>query len=633
MFEAYKVAVKLSLINNVSSGLVAISQQFMKTGKDVDALHARLDNLRKITLLGAAASGAGIFGLGMIGKAIKPAEEYTHQLNIMNMAGMKQAEIAEAIGDAWKLAGNNMTTTATGNLKALLDLRNVTGDWKEAREFLPIMQRMQTILAASKDGHVSGQAGDLAFSAMKALDIRGAVNDPETLKRQADLMTRVIVGTQGRVTPEQFQSVFNYARQAKFSLSDDFAYKYLPTLMLENASKGGGGGGSKGVGPALAALYRLTNQGFVNKKSLPLLKELGLLGDGSILPTTTPGTVVAPLQDAGLAASDSFAWTNQTVVPRVMEYLKRHHMEGNDQNVLQVLNMISRGNQLAGGLLGEFYVKRKNFERDRGLMEGVMSPDDAYKSATSKDPATAHRALSAAWENFQTSMTVNVVPIVVPALLDLSKALNSVGEFARRHPNVTRDAVLGFGAIAGVLAVGGPLITGLAMTRLAFGGLSGILGGGASGGGAAGGGLISNLGSLVGGLKAFGLAAAPLLAMFAVKNWAEDTSHDQERVGTLMGWSNKLKSWMPDWMSDPRKKDRERYEAMRRELNGDYVRSQAQSAPQAINNKIVMPDGRVLAEVVTHEVMRGADRPSVGTTRGFDGSARLRPIAGAGGVR
>lgn len=69
--------------------------------------------------------------------------------------------------------------------------------------------------------------------------------------------------------------------------------------------------------------------------------------------------VFAPLKDADLAAENSFLWLNQTVIPRVMKYLQRHHPRTSDKNVLQVLNMITRGNQLAGGVLGEFYMKRK----------------------------------------------------------------------------------------------------------------------------------------------------------------------------------------------------------------------------------------------------------------------------------
>lgn len=461
-FEAYSVAVRLKLIDDVGGSLLLMSGQLQKTGREVDVLQSKLTALHKLAIGGAGATAAGLMGLGIIGKALKPAEEYTSQLVKMNMAGMNQVEIAEAVGAAWKLTAQNMTTTATGNLKALLDLRNVTGDWKEAKEFLPIMARMQTVLAASKDGKLSQHADDLAFSAMKALDIRGAVNDPERLKAQADLMTRVIIGTQGRVTPEQYQSIFSFARQAKFSLSDDFAYKYLPTLMLENATKGGGGGGSKGVGPMLAALYRFSNQGFVNRKSLPLLAELGWLGNGSVLRTSTPGTVVAPLKDSQQAAANSFLWAQERF-KGIDAYLAKHHIANTDANVLQIINQATRGNQLAGSLLGEYYIKKKNFERDRHLMEGVMSPEDAYKAAMTKDPATARRALQASWENFETSMMMNVVPIIVPALNSLSKELNNIGDFARHHPNMTKDLVIGFGALSGVLAVGGSLITGIAI--------------------------------------------------------------------------------------------------------------------------------------------------------------------------
>jgi hypothetical protein len=41
--------------------------------------------------------------------------------------------------------------------------------------------------------------------------------------------------------------------------------------------------------------------------------------------------------------------------------------------------------------------------------------------------------------------------------------------------------------------------------------------------------------------------------MWGVKEWAEDTSHDQERVSTLKGLSERVASWMPDFMGDPSK--------------------------------------------------------------------------------
>ena len=628
-FDAYTVAVKLTLVNGVSAGLSLISRHFAKAEGDVKSYQKRLEEINKLMLFGGAALGSGAFGLGLIAKAIKPAEEYTHQLNIMNMAGMKQKDIADSVGSAWKLAGENLTTTATGNLKMLLDLRNVTGSLQEAKTFLPIMAQMQTVLAASKEGEVSANSGDLAFSAMKALDIRGAVNDPEVLKRQADLMTRVIIGTQGRVTPAQFQSVFNYARQAKFALSDDFAYKYLPTLMLENATKGGGGGGSKGVGPALAALYRFTNQGFVNKKSLPLLKELGVLGNGSILPTSTAGTMVAPLIDSKLAASNSFDWLTTDVLPKISTYLARHQMADNQENVLSVINLMTRGNQLAGSLLGEFYVKQKNFERDRKLFEGVMSPDSAYKASMSNDPDTAMRALSAQWTNFKTSLMVNIAPLVVPALISLSQNLNSLGNWARNHPNMTKDLVLGFGALSAAMAFGGTV----SLLTAAFKGLGLALGFSGLGGGAAGiRGIAAAIGTAgTGGTLLFGLAALGLAVggMAYVLTKVAGVGHpDDEKSHPGQKWY--ITGHGGYWGFDPNKSQEHAGQVWvhgTRGMAGHYENSDgsnintirpAKSMMVTLSQPIYL-DGKKIAESVTQHQTKAASRPASGLTS-FDAS-------------
>ena len=622
MLEAYKIGILLNLQTNSAQVLGVMSQALKRTDTDVVALNKRLG------LIGTTLAAGGALGLHFVTKMIKPAEEYTSQLVKMNMAGMKQAEIASAVGDAWKLAGQNMTTTATGNLKALLDLRNVTGSMEEARHFLPVMQRMQTVLAASKDGKVSGHSGDLAFSAMKALDIRGAINDPKRLDAQADLMTRVIIGTQGRVTPEQFQSVFNYARQAKFSMSDDFAYKILPTLMLENASKGGGGGGSRGVGPQIAALYRFTNQGFVNKKALPLLSELGMLSGGT-LNTTTRGTMTGPLKDSALAAANSFLWAGKLFDEKVLPYLKRHQMEATDNNVLSIINQMTRGNQLAGSLLGEYYVKRKNFQREQKLLEGVMSPDEAYKMAMTKDPATARRALSASWENFETSLMMNVVPVLVPALNKLAKGLNVLGDWAREHPDMTQGLVVGFAALSGAMAIGGTL---LAVTA-GFNLMSATMGAGGLAGSILGvSGAIAGVGGLIPGLLALAVAVGAVIAVLNFfgpekKDDGKDHSGEHWQPGTARGGVG------GSWQKNDRRTGARRGFAGTlehwNEATGHYepvnsIRT-ATGKPTAVTTVINL-DGRKVAENTTMHQSQGASRPQTG--RGSFDAGMMPPSPG-----
>lgn len=478
MFEAYRIGVKVSLINNVSAGLLLIAKQFGVAHKSNVMLNKELERTGNLLKMGGALAGIGGLGLGIIAKMVKPATEYAHQLNIMNMAGLKQKELANAIGDAWKNTGTVITSTATENLRSLLDLRNVLGNMDEARMALPVVSRIQAVLAASSEGQISGNSKELAYSMAKALDIIGAAQNKESFEHQAEMMAKVIIATQGRVTPEAFKSTFQYARQAKYRLGDEFKYEILPSLIQENAAGGGGGGGSRGVGPMLSAFYRFANQGYINKKSMPELVALGLLDPRTALKTTTSGTTVGALAGADLAASNPFAWVQTILVPA----LQRKYGNMSRDQLMSHVGEITRGNQLAANLIGEFAYKPVNFYRDQANIRGTMSTADAYKAAVGNDPNTAFKALHAQWENFKISFTMGVVPVLIPALIKLSHWFEVLGGWARRHPTLVKDLAIGFTALFGAMALGGTVMMltgafralGLVFAFKTIGGIGGI---------------------------------------------------------------------------------------------------------------------------------------------------------------
>src|SRR5579883_613724 len=163
MFEAFKVGITIALTNTVSSALIAMSKDFAKTDAEAVKLRNTLKDIKVLGTLGVVSGALGFAGLRMLEGAAKPAAEYAHQLNIMNMAGMKHAEIAEAVGAAWKNTGDVITTTATDNLKALLDLRNVLGNMADAKAMLPIVTKIEAVMAASGAPALVNQAHDIAF--------------------------------------------------------------------------------------------------------------------------------------------------------------------------------------------------------------------------------------------------------------------------------------------------------------------------------------------------------------------------------------------------------------------------------------------------------------------------------------
>jgi len=316
-----------------------ISRKFVETDLEAKKLQTTLRNIGILGIGGAGLVAMGEVGLRAFRGLTDAAREYAHQVNIMNMAGLGQVEIAQGVSAAWKNTGDVITSSATNNLKMLLDLRNVLGSMEFAQRELPVVSRIQAVLASSSESSIRKIASDnFAFTMAKALDVIGAAKDPATFQAQAEQMSKVITAFQGRVTPTMFQSVFAYARQAKYGLDTEFLYQILPTLMLEYAQGGAhsSGGGSRGVGPGIAAFSRLVLQGYVNRKAVPELEELGLLSPGAeermkggkrggrttevfetsaggrtvlherALKTTTPGTTIEPMKGHELAARNPF---------------------------------------------------------------------------------------------------------------------------------------------------------------------------------------------------------------------------------------------------------------------------------------------------------------------------------------
>lgn len=458
MFENYAIFVKIALKNEVTRGLSLLSSQFNQLHKDADRLQQKLNSIKTLTLTGTALAATGFFGLNLISKALKPAEEYAHQLNIMNMAGLTQKEIAEATGDAWKNTSKVITTTSTGNLRALLDMRNILGDMEEARVALPLVTKMQAVLMSSKEGRELATSQDFANDVAKALDIVGAVKNKADFEREALLMGQVVTATQGRVTPKMFQSVFAFARQAKLEMNDEFKYRFLPTLMLEYSS-GHGGGGSKGVGPMIAAMYRFTNQGYINKKALPELIDLGLVKPGTALKTTTSGTTVDALAGADIAASNPFEWVQRVLMPALR---KKYGDKLTKHEIASHINQITRGNQLAASAFTEFALQPQKYLKDAALIMRAMTVDQAYQKALMNDPYRAREALSAQWENLQISLTTPLVTILMPALSNLAVMFNYLATKLQEHPKLAKTLSYALTGLSAALAFSGTVLLAVA---------------------------------------------------------------------------------------------------------------------------------------------------------------------------
>src|SRR5260363_393062 len=95
MFEAYKIGIRISLINHAASGLLGLSRQFMRAEQSARELAARILSIRHQALKGGLSLGVGVAGLFLFKGPLKDALAYQNQLSNLNVLRMKQAEIAK----------------------------------------------------------------------------------------------------------------------------------------------------------------------------------------------------------------------------------------------------------------------------------------------------------------------------------------------------------------------------------------------------------------------------------------------------------------------------------------------------------------------------------------------------------
>lgn len=604
MFEAYSVGVRLQLIDGVSRGLSTMSRLFAKTNTEAKALQLRLNRIKTLGVVGAAIGGAGFMGLGTIAKAIKPAEEYAHQLAQMNVSGMKQLEIVKSINAAWEAGKVIPTSSAMENLKAIRELRMVFGNTSEAIQFMPAVQKVDAVLQSLL--HMEkGQAHDQAYDVAKALEMKGAIKTPEMFLTEANLMTKAMIASGGKISPADFHLAFKYGRAATIAWDNDFTYKILPTLIQEMKTKGGSGGGQGGPGTAMMSAYSAIVGGRVQQKALQLWRQLGLV-DLNKAVWTKVGELKG-IRPGGIRGSEEFQanpfnWSQNHLNPA----LKAHGYvtEAQQRQALQYLFP----NRTAGFLMTQMVLQPWKFARDKVLIEQAGGVE-SYNKLLKTDPVMAKMGLMKQWESLQASLAYTILPELIGVYTKMSKVIKTVIGFTRKHETTTKLLVGAFVGLLGVMAISGPIIVltqgfkGLSLIVRAISGMAGIP-------------AVSTAFSSL--LKIFtgpaGLCVAVATASYGIGtliskliDWSiqKFTGKKGARLGTVIY----------DWLH-PNENSNIGVNSVR---PGNNIR-------QPLNNSITLQvDKRVLGHVTAQSMAEVAGRPLAGIST-FDGSMGLAPV-------
>jgi len=394
---------------------------------------------------GALMGGAGALGLGLIAKTLPAAKEYANQLSLMDTLGMKQADIAKVVGQAWKTSFDVPTSTVAENLKSFREVRSAFGSTSalqgEAAAMVPLVARMQGILTA-----LTGKAQDrVGFDMVKAIELRTGVMTPGAMASNAQLMSQALIGMGGTLTVSDFHQALKQGRMATAKWDNAFTYRYLPTLMQE-LKTGGGGGGQAGT--ALMSFYQQAH-GRMQKSALPLWLAAGLIRPDDVVRNATGSYQVKPGAVAGTALMETnpYLRTQRYLRPAVDKLAAEKRIT--PESVIN--SMFS--NRLSGFAAYTFYQKSAQFDRDK-LTISKADGSQAYEKLLATNPAIAQLRLQAQLVDAETSLAKSSMPLMIKSMKGLSGALATITKVLNRHPRQAEAAMVGTAGLSGLLIAG-----------------------------------------------------------------------------------------------------------------------------------------------------------------------------------
>lgn len=618
MFENYKVAVKVALVNEVSAGIMLIAKQFGTADVAAKAFQARLNAIKDTAKGGAMLLGGSMAIAAPFIYAIDKAAELQKQMIGVQVATRGTVGEMDSMRKAIEGIASNTVFSNIDVAKMAKTIASGTGlGAKDVQGLLPEYAKFADVQLLMKGTPYEKSVVDairLAHTAGKY--------DPASLSKYLDTLTKasfIVPGDLGEVG-----HALKYSQgMGKAALGIDDDQMVLMTALLNRLGFAGSRGGTNLIAAMTRDIPGVFGSGLLTGKSGEALKAMRMVDANGHAKAMIGGKF------------DTFAWMGE-----LSEYIARE-MASNPENIAR--ENIMRNFQHAYGTQGARVASLLSDPQAIDQLKMIGQAFQQYGGVDAVQKKFADESVAQQWmnakTNFVSAMTelgMTLLPMASRALTRLNGELQGLIKWITENQGKTKALAYGFLGLSAAMAFGGTVMLltagfkglGLALQLSGVGGIGGAAGVRALAASIAGGGA----GTLVGGLAALGLAVGGLMWFFDkiggnnepktdAKNhpgmiyrrtghggtWEVDPTQNQEHAGMHFVGNNRGGHW---------EKDGERI---------NTVSPRGVGNPHAINNTIVMPDGKVLAKVVTEAQTKDAQQASTSAS-GFDYRRSAPPV-------
>ncbi|WDZ97988.1 phage tail tape measure protein [Herbaspirillum sp. WKF16] len=475
MFEAYKIGVKISIINAASFGLAALSKDFLRTEADAAKLEKRLQSIKKMALAGSLIAGVGTLGLSLFKAPLEAARQY--ELAFTKFKTMNLGDQVNRQADQFARSANVMGVSAKELMNTLSESVGLFGDFDIAKRLAPHIAALNKANSAIFGGKIDHIDEGATRSLMKFIDRRGGTHDEASFLRNLDLAQRLVTGSGGFV---KFRDLDQFSQQGgtAFRGLSDQGVLNMALLLQEQ-------GGAR-AGTAMMSMYQNLIAGRTTKTAMSEIAELGL---GTIVQQNIGTTGGKPQTRNRLQLNEAFATMlqadpasalRQFVIPAIQN---KHGKDVDNNTIIKVVNDLL-SNRTASGQASIMTTQVVQLLRDANLAKNAMGAQqtiDQFK----KDPNSRVADYLAKTQNLMVELGLVVLPGVNKALETLIPMLRAAADWIRENQTKAKLLIGGFIALSAAMAIGGTImvaVAGLNALRLAISAIGTAAGGGAAGG-------------------------------------------------------------------------------------------------------------------------------------------------------
>mgnify|MGYP000318318923 CR=1 FL=1 len=448
--EAYKIAVKVSLVENVTRGLQMMARHFKSTDADAKALEARLKSIGKMAAIGGIMTGAGLGGLALFKGPLEEAKKYEILLGRLQQFGMGDV----AMRDAQKFveAQHIMGASQRDMLRYFIEAQGVFREsgaktvpeqLSAAKMAAPMMARM-TFASRGLDERSREATETKTMDMLRFVEQAGGLRSPRRFGELLDAGFRAVQSSGGNVDFTQYRQFMARGGSSALSLSNLSLFADLEPIIGEMK-------GSTAGNALMTAFNRMNGIVRVPNQIAHELVKNGLW-DGSKIIWNNQGGIKQftgnPMVNAQQFGSDPVDYYRNQVLPmyarmgidpqqRVIENAKIFGRTGG-----AMFNLIDKQ-------LPTILRSREAFNRSRGI-------DQSYRAAGGRASGKEFD-LEKREADLKLKIGQVILPYYVKGLEMALAVMNRLNAFITANPTFTKIAVGGFALVSVAAVVGGSL--------------------------------------------------------------------------------------------------------------------------------------------------------------------------------